>query len=106
MSQLLPFIITTVNLRVDPRYSDFYYKKTLIEQVDSFYIGQYAVTNREYCEFLNDVSEGGGRNPAGSRKATVLCQPIFTAGGTLWMTPMKTTTGSISVSRAAPIHWA
>ncbi|MHC9540366.1 MAG: formylglycine-generating enzyme family protein [Vulcanimicrobiota bacterium] len=32
--------------------------------MDSFYIGQYAVTNREFCEFLNDVIEGGVRNPA------------------------------------------
>jgi len=60
-----------------------------------FLYRQYAITNREFCEFLNDVTEGGVRNPAeggtswwkdtsaGSGRVTGLCQPIFTTEGTL-----------------------
>jgi len=51
----------TVNLRLGTAAS--YNERTLIEKINAFYAGQYEVTNAEYCEFLNEVSEGGSKNP-------------------------------------------
>lgn len=34
----------------------------LMKQIDAFYIGQYEVTNRDFCEFLNDMRSQGFDN--------------------------------------------
>jgi formylglycine-generating enzyme required for sulfatase activity len=51
-----------VDLRIgiDPDYT----KGVLIKQIDVFYIGQYEVTNRDFCEFLNDMRAQGVDNPS------------------------------------------
>ena len=54
-----------VNLRLGDIWVELVYNnRTLIHQVDAFYAGQYEVTNKEYCEFLNDqknkVESSGG----------------------------------------------